>query len=270
MTLSTDLARSGARLGADHLAHARIHLKRLEELPEPARPRTPEEAYACQDLLVERLLAHYGGSVIGYKIACTNRMAQELLHVDAPFHGKMLSATTQASPGRIARGDFFMCVMEAEFAFRMGRDLASPGRPFAIEEVSDAVEGLLPGLEIVDSRFNSWTTVGAPSLIADNACHGAWIKGKLLEDWRRLDLASQEVRLLVNGAVREKGSGSAVLGHPLNALVWLANALAARGQRLQAGDYVTTGVTTNIYLAERGDVVRAEFGPVGSAEVVFE
>ena len=254
---------SGARL----LAEARFQHRRLEALPPGARPNTPEEAYRCQDGLVAQLIAHYGGYVIGYKIACTNTIAQELLHMDRPFHGKLLSSFCSDSPARIEAGGFFMRVIEAEFAFRMARDL--PHRPVTRDEAADAVEAVLPGVEIVDSRFTEWTTVGAESLIADNACHGAWVKGAPLTDWRDIDLAAQQVHLAVNGTVVQSGAGRAVLGHPLNALHWLANDLHARGETLRAGQYITTGVTTDIYLAQPGDRITADFGGVGTVGLTF-
>jgi len=256
--------------GARMLADARTQLKRMKSLPEDARPKTAEEAYRCQDALVAHLHAHYGGELIGYKIACTNKLAQDLLHMPGPFHGKMFSAHSAESPGHLRASNFFMRVMEAEFAFRMARDLSVGGGPFTREQVAEAVEGVLPGLEVVDSRFHSWTTVGGPSLIADNACHGAWVRGAIVRNWRGTDLAAQEVQLLVNGAVVQRGSGAAVLGHPLNALEWLANDLSTRGGGLEAGQYITTGVTTDIYMAERGDRVEADFGPLGRVEVVWE
>jgi 2-oxo-3-hexenedioate decarboxylase/2-keto-4-pentenoate hydratase len=112
--------------------------------------------------------------------------------------------------------------------------------------------------------------VGTPSLIADNACHAAWICGPLVKDWRGLDLAAQKVRLIINGEVKGEGTGAAVLGHPLNALTWLANALNARGLGLRAGDCITTGVTTDIYLAGPGDRVVADFGSVGIVELAID
>lgn len=252
---------------AELLAGARVHMRRLAELPAAVRPQTPEAAYEVQTQLIPQLLAHFGGAAIGYKIACTNEIAQRQLHVDSPFFGRLLSATSQPSPGRIDSNRFFMRVMEAEFAFRMARDLPPASAPRTREQVADAVAGVLPGIEVVDSRFDSWTTVGTPSLIADNACHGAWIHGPLVTEWRGIDLAAQRVRLIINGHLKDEGSGAAVLGHPLNALTWLANALNARGTGLATGDYVTTGVTTDIYLAEAGDSVIADFGPVGQVEL---
>jgi len=255
--------------GAQLLGEARFNLRKLAHLPIEARPETPEQAYACQDALSALMLERYGGHAIGYKIACTNKIAQDLLHT-GPFHGRMFSKLCFENGARIKADGFFMRVMEAEFAFLMARDLPVRSEPFTREEVAAAVEGVLPGIEIVDSRFDDWTNVGAESLIADNACHGAWVKGELVTDWRRRDLAAQEVRLSVNGKLIQTGNGAAVLGHPLNALLWLANALCSRGEALRAGQYITTGVTTDIYFAQPGDCVHADFGQIGTVELTFE
>ena len=258
------------RSAAQLLSQARIQRIRLKELPPAVRPGSVEEAYRSQDGVVEQLMDHYGGRVIGYKIACTNAIAQRQLSVDSPFSGRLLSAFCFDSPARVKADPFFMRVVEAEFGFLMARDLPPASQPRDREEVAAAVGAVVPAIEIVDSRFDDWTTIGACSLIADNACNAAWVKGALLTNWRGIDLAAQAVRLTVNGKVAREGAGRAVLGHPLNALHWLANSLSARGAGLQAGQYVTTGVTTEVYMGERGDRITAEFGPVGTVNVVFE
>lgn len=254
---------------AELLFQARTKMQRLAALAEDTRPRTLEDGYRVQFELIPKLRAHFGGGVAGYKIACTNEIAQRQLHVPHPFFGHLLSATTYESGARLDAAPFFMRVMEAEFAFLLARDLPPAAAPRSREEIADAVAGVLPGIEIVDSRFDDWTTVGAPSLIADNACHAAWVRGALVRDWRSIDLAAQPVRLIINGALQDTGSGAVVLGHPLNALQWLANALNERGLCLQAGQYVTTGVTTDIHVAGSGDHVEADFGRVGRVEVSF-
>lgn len=251
------------------LAQARIKHQRLPELPGSIRPTKPDEAYHVQDGLIDQLLAHYGGAVIGYKVACTNVTAQRQLHVDAPFSGRLLSAFFFESPARVDASKFFMRVVEAEFGFEMARDLPPISKPRSRDEIAAAVKGVLPAIEIVDSRFDDWTTIGAPSLIADNACNAAWVRGRLIMGWQDIDLAAQAVRLTVNGKLLREGAGSNVLGHPLNALEWLVNNLNARGLGLKAGQYVTTGVTTEVYMAERGDRITAGFGPVGSVDIEF-
>jgi 2-keto-4-pentenoate hydratase len=255
--------------GSQLLLDARLKRVRLHELPPDARPANASEAYQCQAQLVEGLNAHDGGHCIGYKIACTNAVAQRFLSMPEPFYGRLLSNSTFDSPALLHPGDFFMRIIESEFAFRFARDLPPAARPLERDEIADALAGVLPGIEIVDSRFHSWTTVGAASLIADNACHGAWVKGALVTNWRHLDLAAQPVELSLNGKVIERGSGAAVLGHPLNALQWLVHRLHQQGIGFQAGDYVTTGVTTGIYDAQPGDHLVADFGPVGTIDLRF-
>ncbi|MBF0290015.1 MAG: fumarylacetoacetate hydrolase family protein [SAR324 cluster bacterium] len=111
---------------------------------------------------------------------------------------------------------------------------------------------------------------GAPSLIADNAANGAWVQGPASSaDWRKLDLSAHSVTLIVNGETKLIGSGAEVLGHPLNPLVWLANALREKGMGLKAGNLITTGVCTDVYFAEPGDHIVADFGVLGQAELSF-
>ncbi len=255
--------------GSQLLFDAFVKRVRLSELPSGARPVTAAEAYQCQARLIERRIARDGGHVIGYKIACTNAVAQRFLNMPEPFYGRLLSASTFDSPAELPASGFFMRIIESEFAFQFARDLPPAPHPVDRERIADALAGVLPGIEIVDSRFNSWTTVGATSLIADNACHGAWVKGSLVANWRELDLAAQTVELSVNESVRERGSGRAVLGHPLNALQWLVHRLHEQGIGFKAGDYVTTGVTTDIYDAQPGDHLVADFGPVGAIDLKF-
>jgi 2-keto-4-pentenoate hydratase len=260
---------SDANFAAQLLLDARLQRRPLAELPRQARPSNADEAYRCRARVVDRLLDHYGGEIIGYKIACTNEIAQRFLHMPEPFYGSLLSAFTSDSPVCLEASGFFMRVIESEFAFRLGADLPPGPGAATREEIAAAIEGVLPSIEIVDSRFTNWTNVGAPSLIADNACHGAWVKGALVNHWRELDLAAQAVELAVNGNVVQRGSGAAVLGHPLNALEWLVRRLHSEGIGLKAGQYVTTGVTTDIYQAQSGDRIVASFGPVGKIELAF-
>jgi 2-keto-4-pentenoate hydratase len=255
--------------GSQLLLDARLRRVRLPELPPDARPATPAEAYECQAQLVERINAHDGGHCIGYKIACTNAVAQRFLSMPEPFYGRLLSSSTFDSPALIHSSDFFMRIIESEFAFRFARDLPPAARPLERHEIADALAGARHGIEFVDSRFQSWNSVSAASLIADNACHGAWVKGALVTNWRHLDLAAQPVELSLNGKVIERGSGAAVLGHPLTALQWLVHRLHSQGVGFQAGDYVTTGVTTDIYDAQPGDHLVADFGPVGAIDLRF-
>ena len=255
---------------ADFIAELRFSLKQEPAIPEAFRPTDPQEGYAAQKYLVEQLLASYGGSCIGYKVACTNKLAQKLLNLNTPFYGCLLSTLVHASPVRLSAGDFSMRVIEAEFAFEMGIDLPGQGKPYETADVAEAVSAVLPAIEIVDTRYTDWTSVGAPSLIADNGCNGAWAKGESYHDWKTLDLKTHEVVLMVNGESKLKGSGAEVLGHPLNSLTWMANMMVEHGSGLKAGDLISTGVCTDLYHAAPGDEIIADFGVIGKVELFFE
>ena len=254
---------------ADFIADLKFAGRREPRIPEAFQPADVAAGYAVQEGVVKRLLDKHGGHAIGYKVACTNKLAQELLGTDTPFYGRLLSPTVYQSPARLNARDFSMRVIEAEFSFQLARDLPGKGAPYDRESVADAVKAILPSIEIVDSRYEVWTEVPLPSLISDNGCNAGWVRGKAVEAWHKMDLASHEVRLLVNGAEKLKGSGAAVLGHPLNSLVWLANTLCEQGKMLKSGDLVSTGVCTDIYLAEAGDEIVADFGILGTVKVTF-
>lgn len=255
---------------ADLLAEARFRKRRRTSLPDESRPLTPQEGYAVQNMLVERLLSNYGGQPVGYKIACTSKSAQEFINLNEPFYGQLLSSLVHKSPAIMDADDFFMRVIEPEFAFEMMDDLPGTGTPYDRETVATAVGAVLPAVEIVDSRYTEWTAVDGPSLIADNGCNGAWVQGKSYLDWKAQDLAAHEVALVVNGETVRKGRGDAIMGHPLNALTWLANMLCKHGSGLKTGDLISTGTCTDIYLADAGDKICADFGPLGTVELSFE
>ena len=254
---------------ADLLMQSRLEKKRWEKLPEECRPQTPTEGYEVQDLLVERLISNYGGQTVGYKIACTNKSAQELVGLDEPFYGRLLSASVYQNPAQVDADNFFMRVIEPEFGFQMNSDLPPENMPFDPEAVAAAVGAVLPAIEIVDSRYTDWTTMDGPSLIADNGCHGAWVQGEPWSDWKAYDLPELDVRLITNDEIVREGRGDMIMGHPINALTWLANRLGRLGRGLKAGDLISTGTCAEIYHAEAGERIRAEFGPVGSIELTF-
>lgn len=260
-----------AEKAANLLLQARLAQQPLPNLPADCFPANLLEAYAMQEALVEKLIRHYGGAPAGYKIGCTNRAAQQFLNLNSPFYGRLLSAAVFTTPAQFKAKDFVMRVIEPEFAFEIAQDLPAQSTPYTQDEVLAAIGAIIPAIEIVESRYQDWTTVGAASLIADQAVHAAWVRGRPVADWRHLDLAAHRIEFWLNGQLAQTGSGAVVLGHPVNVLTWLANALNEHGKGLQAGDFVTTGICVNdIYNAAAGDKIKADFGELGSVEVAFE
>jgi 2-keto-4-pentenoate hydratase len=240
--------------------------QRIAALPTQICPITREEAYAVQALL-ERRSAH---PLFGWKIAATSVAGQRHIGVDGPLAGRLLRERVRESGAELVLGANYMKVAEPEFAFRMGRTLASRAVPFALYEVMAAVETLHPAIELPDSRFDDFWKVGAAQLIADNACAHDFVLGPAARsEWRSDNLAEHVVTGSVTGKLRREGKGANVLGDPRAALTWLANELSRLGIALAAGQTVTTGTCVAPLPVEPGDHMVADFGRLGSVELRF-
>ena len=252
----------------DYLLMLRREKRRVAALPPDIVPRTLAEGYSVQERLVNKLLQQQGGKAIGYKIACTSDLAQKALGVTAPFFGVLFSATTFANGAKVKAANHLVRCVEAEFGFEMAADV--PGGPtYTAESIKEFIGAAIPSIEIVDHRYENWQVVGAPSLLADNAIHGVWVTGEPYAKWSDLDFATHPTTLVVNRTERFPGSGAAVLGNPLNVVAWLANELPKFGRKLHKGDRITTGLTTDVYLANPGDHLTADFGVMGRVEMEF-
>ena len=235
--------------------------RRIGALPDECRPASLDDGYAIQRAVVERSRS----GTIGWKIAATSRAGQAHIGVDAPLAGRLLENKAYRDGDRVPAGSLHMAVAEAEFAFRLGRDLPSGGAPRPVDEVMDAVDALHVAIEIPDSRFDDFATAGAPQLVADFACAEFFVLGPAAPDaWRAVDLASHSVVFRVNGAETSTGSGANVLGDPRIALTWLANDRAERREPLRAGEVVTTGTCVIPATVGPGDELDADFGSLGT------
>ena len=260
---------NSATSAAGFLLQMRLGARIEPGLPSNLVPSSLEDAYRVQAELVQAMLARHGGRRIGYKIACSNELAQRLLNVAAPLYGTLLSFSTHRSPASLAASAFKVRCIEAEFGFEMAQDVPASADRYSAETIMPLIASAFPSIEIVDHRFTDWSKVGAATLVADNAIHGAWIEGPSCAKWRDIDFVRHPVALFVDDRLVQTGSGAAVLGNPLNVVAWLANELPHHGLQLRAGDKISTGVTTDVYFAKIGERIRADFSALGSAEVSF-
>ena len=239
---------------------------RIPNLPEHCKPVDRAEGYAIQ----ARLTHFWRQGIIGWKIAATSRAGQAHIAVDGPLAGRLFKERVLKNNATISLSGNLMRVAEAEFAFRFRRDLGERKQPYSVNEVLDAVESLHPAIEVPDSRYEDYTVVGAPQLIADNACACWFILGAPAEtNWRELDLVGHQVEGYRNDKNVSSGSGANVLGDPLVALTWIANELIEFGEGLRAGQVVTTGTCITPIPVTPGDQVRMDFGALGSVEARF-
>ncbi|HET7139776.1 MAG TPA: 2-keto-4-pentenoate hydratase [Arthrobacter sp.] len=226
---------------------------------------TLEQAYAVQEHQVNIWKAG-GRTVVGYKVGLTSLAMQKQLGVDQPDFGRLLDDMVLDPAEPISLNRFISPKIEPEISFVLKTDLRGPG--LTLEDVTAAVDYAVTSLEIIDSRIADWRITLADT-IADNASSGALVLGSEHIALDSQDLAATAVTLAVNGKVVGEGTGSAVLGHPLNGLLWVANTLGGLGQTLEAGSVVMSGSVTAAVPISAGDTVTASFSGLKPIEVHF-
>ncbi len=248
---------------AELLLKLRGDHRKIDQLPEEMRPADPEEGFQVQSALADL----WGLDVAGWKIGCTTVEAMTLLGTDAPFPGRVFAPYLLESPATVSHSAFHLVGSEGEFAFGLGKDLPARAAPYERAEVEDAVDALYPAIEIVNYYWNDWGVAGVHSIIADNGAGGGLVLGQKVKNWRDLDLAAFEVFMTIDGKEVGRGTGSMVLGEPMNAMTWLANYLPDHGIGLRAGQVITTGTMTSMNPIPAGSVGIADFGPLGRVQL---
>ena len=203
---------------------------------------------------------------VGYKIGATSPEAQRLLQSPAPFFAPIFAEDIVESGATYPLPAGLLGV-ECEFAFVFARDFPHPGETIARDALAGAVGECLCALEIVGRRVEPGIPLNEASAVADFALNIALVRGSAIPDWRSMDLTAIEVSAAVDGEVVAKGGASAVLGHPLNALVWLAEALQARGTGFKTGEIVSTGTCTGIVPMTSGQSFEGRYGNLPPVKV---
>ncbi len=256
------------RSAAEAIAAARRGRTPLAPLPAKAAPTTEAEGYRIQDA-VHDLLASDIGARVGYKIGCTSAVMQQYLNIPHPCGGGVFAKGVHDSGVALKAKDFVRVGVECEIAVRLARDLAPTEAPFTAEWVGEAIDAYYPAIEIVDDRYVEWETMGAPTLVADDFFAAGCVLGQGVPRSAAPDLLKVVGRALINGEVVGQGTGADVLGHPHNALAWLANHLAADGKGLREGEIVLTGSLVKTVWLNAGDSVVMKLAGLGNVSATF-
>lgn len=253
-----------------HRAHAAR--ERFAPLPAELAPRTLAEAYSIQNEFVGLRAAELG-QITGYKIALTTPAMRAMVGLDEPIAGDMLEKTIRrSSPDSVVKvraADYVRLIVEFEIAVELGEDLPAIGAPYGRERMMQAVSAVMPALELADDRNADYSILPANPLmlVADNAWNEGAVLGEPVKNWRDIDLAELRGVAVINGNNMGVGHGRDVMGHPFDALAWIANHLASRGLGLWRGDVVITGSLVTSKFPKSGDLVRFGAGALGSVEL---
>ncbi|UNK39956.1 2-oxo-hepta-3-ene-1,7-dioic acid hydratase (plasmid) [Shinella sp. H4-D48] len=224
-----------------------------------------EDAYDVQRRWAEGRVAQ-GARIVGRKIGLTSRAMQLASKMTEPDYGVILDDALFKDGARISAGAFIKPRLETELAFVMGEDLAGAG--CQMHDVMRATEFVSPALEIIDYRTAVPRAI--VDTIADNAAFGAIVMGGRIFRPFDIDVRWVAATLSKNGVIEESGVSAAIMGHPAAGIAWLVNKLAPLGEGLKKGDIVLGGSFTRPVDIESGDVVSADYGPLGSIGVSFE
>ena len=253
------------------LMNAHDQRERFRPLPDDLAPRTPDEAYLIQDEFVA-LRAKKLGGVAGYKIALTTSAMQKFVGVDAPQAGVLLESTLRRSPATVRAADFVRLIIEFEIAVEMIDDLPVADAPFTREHVMRSVGAVMPAIELADDRDANYAELPKHPLhlIADNAWNEGAVLGAPVANWRDIDLASIRGIAYINGQAVGEGRGRDAMGHPLDAVAWIANQFASLGRGLLRRDVVITGSLVTTKAVKPGDVVKFSLEGLGSVQLKVE
>ncbi|MDQ8701161.1 fumarylacetoacetate hydrolase family protein [Streptomyces sp. LHD-70] len=224
-----------------------------------------DTAYTVQDRLTEHWLTQ-GRRLTGRKIGLTSPAVQRQLGVDTPDFGMLYADMAVPDGAEIPAGAVQEARAEAEVALVLDADLTHERHTIA--DLLRATAFALPAVEVCGSRIRDWD-ITITDTVADNASSGLYVLGTRPVPLRDVDLRLAGMVLQRQGEQVSTGAGSACLGHPLTAALWLADTLVRMGRPLRAGDTVLTGALGPMVPVAPGDVLQARIDGLGDVRVAF-
>ncbi|MBU1208385.1 MAG: fumarylacetoacetate hydrolase family protein [Proteobacteria bacterium] len=251
---------------AYQLIQAQDNSEPITPLTESFHSLNIEDAYRIQFCL-RGIKIKRGEHPIGWKVGATSRAIIEQLSIYEPILGHLLNSSIYSPESQVIPWEGFIKPgIEPEIAFRIEREIKGPGVDHLM--VSEAIEWVLPAIEIVDCRIKNWK-IKIQDAIADNSLHRGILVSSCGTPFRRLNLADEKVTVEINDQTAAIGEGKDVLGNPVNVVVWLANKLAEFGMSLNPGDIIMTGSVTHFLMVQRGYKVKVSYDRLGSLEFSF-
>ena len=227
---------------------------------------TEADAYMIQYKLIEQLKTS-GEIIRGHKIALTTKAARDHLGVDEPCFAHILDTGVYANGSAVPILELTDPHCEAEIAFILKKDLKGPGvTPI---QVMSAIEGILPAIELVDLKVQG-EGISSTDVIAHQGLHGGVIVGSKMIDIDSCDLQYEGATVEHNGKLVGSGTGSEVMGNPINPIVWLANKMYEFEDYLKAGEIIISGSVVTPIRVSRGDNLDVTFTRLGRVSASFK
>ncbi|MFC1580942.1 2-keto-4-pentenoate hydratase [Thermodesulfobacteriota bacterium] len=267
------LSEASLRRAAEYILTGRLNPPSpIGHLDPECQPFDIEDCMAIQDVLHPMLTANGYGDVTGTKIGCTTKVMQDYMGVPYPCAGAIFDRTVQHGDGKFDFEAFLHVGVECEIAATLSSPIKAAAAPHSMESVSHAVAAFFPAIEIVDDRYVDFASREPDwrTWVADDFFGAGIVLGEPVAEWRGMDLAALHGSMRINGIEVGSGHGRDIInGHPLEALVWLANAEADRGRDLPGGWVVMLGSVVQTKWVSRGDLVEVQIEGLGKASAHF-
>ena len=250
---------------AERLENCQLQAQDTHKITDDFPDMDWEDAYAIQATILARKLAR-GRKISGLKAGLTSFAKMKQMGVASPVFGFMTDDYAVPHGGECRVSELIHPKVEPEIAFVLKKALKGPGCHIAA--VLDATDFVLPGIEVIDSRYRDFK-FDLKSVIADNTSAARYVVGGQPSRLNGLDLRTVGIVLEKNGQPVAFGAGAAVLGHPATAIAMLANHLGARGQEIPAGTLILSGGITEAVSVAAGDNVSLHVQGMGSTSMRF-
>ena len=250
---------------AEHLETCQLQARDTTKITDEHPGMDWDDAYAVQDEILRRKLAR-GARVVGYKAGLTSHAKMKQMGVDTPVFGFLVDEFVVPEGSEIKTSELIHPKVEPEICFVTRTELRGPGCHIAA--VLAACDFVLPGIEVIDSRYRDFK-FDLKSVVADNTSASRFVVGGRIAPARDIDLRTLGIVLEKNGEPVAFGAGAAVLGHPAAAVAMLVNHLGRRGQVLPAGSLVLSGGITEAVAVQAGDHVTLRMQHLGSVSLRF-
>jgi 2-keto-4-pentenoate hydratase len=242
---------------ATELARRRREGRRGPRLDPALRPITLTEAFALQHRVAVRM-----GTIGGWKcsLPTDDRMTAAPVYAATIHRGAHATVFTRGA----------MAQIEPEVAFVLARDLAPRHAPYTHDEVVAAIGEVHLVLELLGNRYDDPASVPFPEMLADGANNEGLVVGPVVEHGLELPLETFAVEIRGVGGFHLERAGRHPDGHPLKPLVWLANFMRDRGERLRAGQIVTTGSYAGALDVPLATPLDVTFGTLGKMHLTLD
>lgn len=226
--------------------------------------RSSEDATAVQSAA----LGEYTDDCVGYAVVGSNEAFRHMLGLRAPIYCPVPERDYYNDNCRIHLPEGVIGA-QCELIFTIGAGFPDPGETITRVTVANEIIACHPAIGIIGHRTRR-RAASMREAIADFGLHVATICGSVVDEHAG---PSGVDNLVMTARVDDKivvtADANAILGHPIEAVVWLAQKLAAEGKRLEAGDIVATGSCAPILQVLPGQYLTVTFDGLGTVACSF-